>query len=87
LLEQIMADADLEVLGREDFLVRNQALRAEVAASGKSMTDAQWYNGQLKFMRSHHYWTAAARMLRDSLKQENIKVMVRQLAQSQTRPH
>ena len=87
LLEQIMADADLEVLGREDFMVRNQALRAELAASGKSMTDAQWYTGQLKFMRSHHYWTVGARMLRDSLKQENIKVMVRQLAQSQARSH
>jgi uncharacterized protein len=83
LLEEIMADADLDVLGRDDFFPRHDALRAELAASGEPMTDGQWYGRQLKFIQAHRYWTAAARTLRDARKQENIAAMTRLLAQSQ----
>ena len=60
LLEQIMADADLSVLGQTDYLPRNAALRAELAVTGRPMTDARWYGGQLNFIREHQYYTAAA---------------------------
>ena len=46
LLEQIMADADLSVLGQANYLLRNAALRRELAAFGQVMTDAQWYGSQ-----------------------------------------
>lgn len=87
LLEQVLADADLDLLGRDDFLALNQALRAELAASGKLMTDEQWYDGQLRFIQSHRYWTAAARALRDARKQENIEALTKLLSQSQARNH
>ena len=47
LLEQILADADLDVLGRHDFWEKNQRLRAELAAQGRSFSDEEWYEEQL----------------------------------------
>ena len=81
LLEQIMADADLNVLGQADYLPRNAALREELAAFGLAMTDAQWYGSQLQFIRDHRYFTAAARSLRNAQKQVNIAALAALLAQ------
>lgn len=66
LLEKIMADADLDVLGRDDFLLRNGSLRRELAFLGQKFSDAQWFSGQLKFVESHSYFTTSARQLRDA---------------------
>jgi uncharacterized protein len=80
-LEEILADADLDVLGREDFWARNQALRNELAASGTHISDERWLASQLQMLQSHHYWTAAARALRAEGKQKNIEEVRRVLAQ------
>ena len=74
-LEETLADADLDNLGRDDALARSQALRAELAALGTAMTNAEWYRRQLKFFREHRYFTAAARSLRDAGKRQNIEAM------------
>lgn len=76
LLEAILADADLDVLGREDYMARNRALRAEWAAQGRTLSDLEWYTDQLSFIRSHHYWTDAAHSLRNFGKQRNIQSVV-----------
>jgi len=83
LLEEIMADADLDVLGRDDFFTRNQDLRAERAALGVPTTDEEWYSGQLEFIQSHRYFTAAARTLRDARKKQNIEEMIKLLEECQ----
>jgi uncharacterized protein len=72
LLEGILADADLDVLGREDFLPRNAALRAEAAALGPAPTDQQWYCGQARFLAGHSYFTRAAQRLRGARKREHL---------------
>lgn len=72
LLEQIMADADLDVLGRDTLMQRNQDLRRELACFGKEYTDPQWYASQLKFLEGHTYFTASARSLRDGRKALNM---------------
>jgi uncharacterized protein len=72
LLDQIIADADLDVLGRSDFLTRNIALRAEMLATGVSMTDVEWYTSQLHFLTAHRYFTKSAYRLRNAWKQRNI---------------
>lgn len=79
LLEEIMADADLDILGRDDFFARNQDLRAERAALGAPTTDEEWYSSQLEFIQTHRYFTAAARTLRDAKKQQNIEEMIKLL--------
>jgi uncharacterized protein len=75
LLEEIMADADLDVLGREDFWLQNQALRTEMATFGTPVSDEEWYSGQLKFLQNHSYFTESARTLRAERKQKNIEAM------------
>ncbi len=80
LLEKIMADADLNVLGRKDFMVRNKALREELAHFGKIYTDVQWYTGQLKFIENHEFFTESARSLFDAQKAVNIAEMKKVLA-------
>lgn len=82
LLEQLLADADLDVLGRDDFLVRNELLRAEFRAYGTVMSDAAWYSGQLSFLSQHRYWTHAAAELRGSGKRANVASLERALKRS-----
>jgi uncharacterized protein len=79
LLEEIMADADLDVLGRRDFLSRNACLRQEWANFSQEIAIKPWYEGQLAFLRNHTYFTAVAQMLRNDLKKENIALLEKKL--------
>jgi len=78
-LEEILADADLDSLGREDFWQRSQALRDENATFGFYTTDLEWYQGQFNFLASHRYFTAEARLLRNAQKQKNVEEIIRRL--------
>ncbi|MFN2189823.1 MAG: HD domain-containing protein [Candidatus Promineifilaceae bacterium] len=73
LLEEIMVDADLDVLGRDDFWKRNADLRFEVSQNGQVFNDREWYLSQLEFLENHSYFTEAARQLRDEGKQAHIE--------------
>ena len=83
LLEQILADADLDVLGRDDFLPLCRCLQDELRHTGAAMTDAAWYRQQLTLLQGHQYWTPVARSLRDEQKQRNITLLHRMIAASQ----
>lgn len=72
LFEQILTDADLDVLGTTGFMKRSDDLRRELDFLGKHFTDEQWYNQQLRFIEDHQYFTASAHMLRDPQKTRNI---------------
>ena len=61
----------------------NQGLRLEMAHAGMPASDAEWYRVQLHFLRGHHYWTAAARTLRDDQKERNIALLAQLLEASQ----
>jgi CheY-like chemotaxis protein/predicted metal-dependent HD superfamily phosphohydrolase len=74
-LEEVLADADLDVLGRDDFVQRNQDLRDELAASGIQISDERWYRSQLQVLEDHHYWTAVAESLRGEGKRKNIALL------------
>ena len=67
------------MLGRADFIRRNQALRAEIEAFGAAVADAQWYDQQLRFIQTHRYWTVAAHMLHDDQNCVNCAALVRLL--------
>lgn len=75
LLEAIMADADLDVLGRPDNLEKSLNLRKELAAFGTVFTDEQWYSRQMSFLQAHEYFTPAARRLRSAGKRRNIAIL------------
>ncbi len=80
LLEQIIADADLDLLGCDEFIERNYDLRREMAAYGQVMADEAWYTGQLDFLRSHQYFTASANALRAEGKKRNARWLGEMLA-------
>ncbi len=73
LLEEILADADLDNLGRADFLQRSLDLRKEWETFGRRWTDQEWYLRQLDFLGEHRYFTASARLLRNEQKQQNMQ--------------
>jgi len=77
ILEKILADADLDLLGRADFFERNAALRAELAAFGAAPNDYEWHLSQLQFARHHDYQTPAALALRQAGKEANIAALER----------
>jgi uncharacterized protein len=83
LLEQLLADADLDALGRTDFFVRNQALRDELAAYGSGCDDLEWYREQLDFLGSHQYWTSAAQQVRGEQKRRNIDMIALMIERQQ----
>jgi uncharacterized protein len=73
LLEAILCDADLDSLGREDFLRTSHALRRELGAHGTEIPLKVWYERQLNFLEQHTYFTRAARALRQAGKRKNIE--------------
>lgn len=78
-LEEILADADLDVLGREDFAERNAHLYKELVSYGMRPDEESWLRSQLAFMRQHRYFTASARRLRDAGKRRNIAQLAARL--------
>lgn len=78
-LEELLADADLDVLGRDDFMPRNRALLAEVRAYGTEISLVDWYRGQSRFLQSHTYWSDAACRLRNPQKQQHVELLHREI--------
>ncbi len=80
LVEEIMADADLDVLGRDDFYPRSLELRLELQSAGIIFSIPEWYRSQLKFLNDHKFWTESACKLRDEQKNRNICALEELLA-------
>ncbi|MDH4133776.1 MAG: HD domain-containing protein [Gammaproteobacteria bacterium] len=74
-LERLLADADMDGLGRTDFLVTSKALWQENMAYGKIQSWPQWLETQVRFLRAHRYFTSVARTLREEGKQQNIAML------------
>lgn len=83
LLAQIIVDADMNSLGRDDFLATSLKLKAELEASGVSFTKLEWLTRQHNFLQQHRFFTRAARQLRDEGKQRNLKLLERLIAEEQ----
>ena len=82
LLERIMADADMDDLGNEDFWKRSNDLRQELDYYGSKFTDEEWYTDQLRLMESHKYFTDSEQVLREAVKQQHMLEVKRLLNQA-----
>ena len=60
-LEEIMCDADLDYLGREDFREISATLKDELMKFGKLQNERQWDELQVQFFKSHQYFTESAK--------------------------
>ncbi len=73
LMQQIMCDADLDSLGRDDFIRRGNMLRKELEGRRKKpFSEDEWNSIQIDFIKSHKYFTKSARKLRNAGKRRNI---------------
>jgi hypothetical protein len=76
LSEQILFDADLEALGREDFFIRSLCLQLEWSLYGiRKTTLREWFHSQVLFMEQHRYLTGSARRLWQEQKQKNLEAV------------
>ncbi len=81
LLQEIICDADLDLLGRDDYMYLNGQLWREVRHyAGQPIPEKEWRIEQLEFLRKHRFFTAAARTLRDAGKLKNAALMTAALA-------
>lgn len=71
--EQIICDADMDYLGRDDFFIHSFRLQLEWRVLGiKKTTLAEWLTFELSFLEAHRYQTRSAKMLRDEGKRRII---------------
>ena len=73
LLENIMCDADLDYLGRSDFIPVSNTLYEELKAQNKMGSLNDWNKIQVKFISGHQYFTKTARGLREVNKKLQIE--------------
>lgn len=73
ILEQIICDADLDYLGRSDFIPVSNTLFEELKAQNKITNLNDWNRMQVKFISGHQYFTATARSLREVNKKLQIE--------------
>jgi uncharacterized protein len=71
-LQALICDADLDSLGREDFLKSSLLLRTELATHGVETTLREWYERQIAFLTTHSYFSHEAQALRDVGKARNL---------------
>lgn len=73
-LEQIICDADLDYLGRQDFFMISHRLKFEWDIHHfKKTTLTQWYQLQVSFLNNHTYFSQSAIETREATKQQNLQ--------------
>jgi len=67
-LDQILSDADLDYMGRDDFFMNAMKLKHEWMDNGIITSLREWYIIQKDFLQKHNYFTVAAKKLRQEKK-------------------
>jgi predicted metal-dependent HD superfamily phosphohydrolase len=79
-VEKILCDADLDHFGRNDFFEMDGKLREGRRVRGIDVSDdAKWYQGTLKILGTHQYYTESQKKLRDKEKQKNLQSLLKKL--------
>jgi hypothetical protein len=72
-LEEVMCDADLDYLGRDDFWEISDKLRRELKEHGKINSDRKWDEIQVGFFEKHRYFTQTSIALRQDKKMFHLQ--------------
>jgi uncharacterized protein len=72
LLEEIICDADLDYLGRDDFFPISDRLYEEFLLQGIVSGYDDWNRKQIDFFTNHHYFTSSSVITRIQLKDRNL---------------
>ena len=82
-LEEIICDADLDYLGRDDFHEIADRLRLELREHGKIDSDRKWDELQVQFISNHTYFTATAVAARRPKKLQNLEDIKQRLLRNE----
>jgi uncharacterized protein len=74
-LEEIICDADLNYLGRTDFISIQEKLYEEMLAFGYIENKREWNKVQVNFMKNHHYFTPTVIKHNYLQKEKNIALV------------
>jgi len=80
LLEEILADADLDYLGRDDFFTIGECLFKELAMFGIVHSEKEWNKLQIPFLENHHYFTQTAIKNRKAQKEQHLEYLKNKVA-------
>lgn len=72
ILQNIICDADLDYLGRDDFPEISALLKKEFLAYKIVADEQDWMEKQLLFLKNHQYHTLSSRNDREEKKQFNL---------------
>lgn len=75
LLGEIICDADLDYLGRDDFFSIGNRLCEELLNLQILASEDEWNRLQVKFLEAHHYFTKTAISLRSTAKKQNLRAV------------
>ena len=78
--EKIIADADLDYLGRHDYDFLSEKLYQEFLYFGVVKTENQWLELQVKFLENHQYHTMYAKWNRRNLKARKLRELKSKLS-------
>lgn len=81
-LEEILADADLDYLGRDDFFTIGNRLYDELSMFGIVNTADDWNNLQIRFLEKHHYFTKTAIESRKDQKDKHLAYLKSEIAKN-----
>ncbi len=79
LLEEIMCDADLDYLGRADFVPVSINLYKEYHERKKIDSIQEWNQMQHKFIKNHQYFTNTAQKLREVNKKKQLENILEEI--------
>ena len=71
IMEEIICDADLDYLGRDDYDSIGNNLFREISMY-RFMDEIDWLRLQIKFLETHHYFTKTAIRLRKQNKEQKL---------------
>ena len=72
LLQQIICDADLDYLGRNDFFILSEKLHKEFIEYKIACNDEEWKKSRIAFFQSHTYFTKSQNERRNAGKKAHF---------------
>ncbi|MDN3582683.1 HD domain-containing protein [Mucilaginibacter flavus] len=78
-LGEIICDADLDYLGRNDFFILSKRLFSELEITHGLQTETAWDKQQVGFLKSHHYFTQTAIASRAAEKEKHLQIIIDRL--------
>lgn len=80
LLEKIICDADLNHIGKKNFIDRNNMFRSEHEFHlGRKLTEYEWLTKSIDFLTRHRFFTSYAHQYFLEKKKENLQKLQHQL--------